>query len=147
MDRRTVQISPALNFNLRNCIHTKNVFSLVDLSPEDESYHKIKKHTDECEICSFELKKFELQTLESKIYIPKPQIDDETKEIFKREVSELFKAFNLNEKELLKKKIKNKIKKIDRLGADFLKNLTSKNMLKSYAFGAVLFLVLRQFFN
>ena len=44
-------------------------------------------------------------------------------------------------------KIKNTIKRIDSIGEDFIKNLTSKNMLTTYVFGAALFVVLRQFFN
>lgn len=147
MDRRTVQVSHTPNIQRTNCIHTKNVFSLIDLSPNEESYKKIRKHVDTCKVCESELKNFEFACSEAKIHIPKPQIDSETKEIFVREVSDLFRVFDLNEKELLKKKIKNKIKSIDSMGVDFIKTLTSKSMLTTYAFGAVLFVVLRQFFN
>lgn len=119
----------------------------MDLHPEDEAYQKIAKHNESCQVCSSALKNFEQKIVETKIFIPKPQIDTETRDIFSREVSELFRAFDLNEKERLKKKIKNKIKRIDSVGEDFLKNLTSKGMLTTYAFGAVLFVVLKQFFN
>lgn len=119
----------------------------MDLNPSEEAYQKIMKHNETCQICSSALKSFEQKVLETKIFIPKPQIDTETREIFTREVSELFRVFDLNEKERLKKRIKNKIKKIDSVGEDFLKNITSKGMLTTYAFGAVLFVVLKQFFN
>jgi len=147
LDRRSTYISSHSRNISKNCIHTKNVYSLVDLNPLDENYIRIKKHTDNCAICTAELNTFKNQIIETKIYIPKPQIDLETRGIFEREVSELFKAFDLNEKNRLKKKIKNKIKRIDSIGEDFIKNLTSRKMLTTYTFGAVLFVVLRQFFN
>jgi hypothetical protein len=148
LDSRTTQISSNVkNTQPNSCIHTKNIFSLIDLSPYEESYKKLQKHVESCKICEVELKAFQLKNLASKIRIPSPQIDTETKEMFEREVSDLFRVFNLNEKELLKKKIKTKIKNIDSLGASFLKNLASRQMLTTYAFGAVLFVVLRQFFN
>ncbi|MBY0414350.1 MAG: hypothetical protein K2Q18_09300 [Bdellovibrionales bacterium] len=152
MDRRTIQNSLRLkkispNISIQSCIHTRNVFSIVDLSPEEESYKKLRKHVDLCKICSKELQNFELQIAAARIYIPKPQIDTDTKEMYEREVSELFRFFDLNEKELLKKKIKNKIKSIDHFGGSFMKHLGSKQMLTTYAFGAVIFIVLRQFFS
>lgn len=147
MDRRSTQISSHSHIISKTCIHTRNVYSLVDLSPLDENYIRIRKHTDNCLICTAELKNFQQQIMASKIHIPKPQIDLETRGIFEREVSELFKAFDLNEKDRLKKKIKNKIKRIDSIGEDFIKNLISRKMLTTYTFGAVLFVVLRQFFN
>ena len=147
MDRRSNSISSHSRIISKNCIHTRNVYSLVDLNPIDENHIRIKKHTDHCGICTEALKAFEEKIIENKIYIPKPQIDLETRDVFNREVSEIFKTFDLNEKNRLKKKIKNKIKSIDSIGVDFIKNLTSKNMLTTYAFGALLFVVLRQFFN
>jgi hypothetical protein len=147
LDRRSVQVSPTPRIQPARCIHTKNVFSLVDLPPVDETYKKIKKHVDNCKVCEEAFRNFELNNVASKIQIPKPQIDSETKEIFEREVSDLFRAFDLNAKELLKKRIKNKIKHIDSMGVDFIKMLTSKQMLTTYALGAVLFVILKQFFN
>lgn len=101
----------------------------------------------QCAVCESVFKTFEMKSLEAKVYIPKPQIDSETKAAYEREIHELFKSFDLNEKELLKKKIKSNIKKIDMLGVAFFKNLASKSMLKTYALGVVLFVVLRRFFN
>lgn len=147
MDRRSVLIARSPHIQNQKCIHTKNVFSLLDLPVLEENYKRIKKHVDGCNVCEAALREFELKTLEAKILIPKPQIDTETKEMFEREVGDLFRVFDLNEKERLKKRIKNKIKKIDTLGVSFLKNLASKQMLITYAFGAVLFVVLKQFFN
>lgn len=119
---------------------------MLDLNQSEESYQKIKKHVDTCQTCDTAFKKFELENIEVKIHIPKPQIDTETKEIFTREVSELFKAFDLNEKVLLRAKIKTKIAGIDSFGVSIIKNLASRKMIATYAFGAVLFVVLRHFF-
>lgn len=146
--RRNVIVSaPFLRPASDNCIHTKNVFSLLDLTEEEESFHKIKKHMDTCPVCESAFRKFEQKSLETKVFIPKPQIDSETKMVFESEVHELFKTFDLNEKTRLRKKIKSNFKKIDMAGLDFVRNLGSKNMIKTYALGAVLFVILRQFFN
>ncbi len=147
MDRRNVFVSSVSSISKDYCIHTKNVFSLMDLHPEDKSYQKIKKHMDDCQVCEGAYKKFEFKNLEAKIHIPKPQIDSETKEIFENEIHELFKTLDLNEKALLRKKIKSNIKKIDVAGIEFIKNLASKGMIKTYVFGAALFVVLKQFFD
>jgi hypothetical protein len=147
VDRRSFQSTSAkLNSELK-CIHTKNIFSMLDLDQSEESYKNIKKHVEACEVCDRELKKFELENIEIKIHIPRPYIDTETKEIFTREVSEIFKALDLNEKALLRAKIKSKIKGIDTLGVSILKTIRSKKMIRTYAFGAALFFVLRIFFN
>ncbi len=119
----------------------------MDLSSEDEQSIKLKKHKAECTICSNIYKSFENKCLESKIYIPKPQIDTDTKIIFNNEVHDLFKVLDLNEKALLKKKITNKIKMLDNVGASFLQNLGSKSMLKTYALGIALFVILKKYFN
>jgi DNA polymerase I-like protein with 3'-5' exonuclease and polymerase domains len=106
----------------------------------------MRKHIDSCQVCKKEYEDFKFKNMEIKIHIPKPLIDSETREIFNREISELFKTLELGEKTIFKKKIKTNIKMIDRLGASVVKNLTSKTMLASYAFGVVLFIVLRKFF-
>jgi hypothetical protein len=147
MDRRISQTNQISQATQISCVHTKNIFSLVDLAHHDDSYQRIRKHVDGCQVCDIHYKKFELENLAVKIHIPKPQIDSETKEVFAREISELFKTFDLNEKTLLRKKIKSNIKKIDSLGVGLVKNLFSKTMLASYAGGVVLFVVLKQFFN
>lgn len=147
MDRRSFQ-SSSLNLNtLTKCIHTKNIFSLLDQNPAEEGYKKIKKHVDSCQTCEIVLKTFELESIEVKIHIPKPQIDTETKDNYTREVSEIFKAFDLNEKAALRAKIKSKIKGIDSFGLSLIKNVTSRKMMATYAFAGVLFVVLKQFFN
>lgn len=102
---------------------------------------------DSCQTCEKTYKQFELKTMELKVHIPKPQIDSETKTMFETEIHEIFKALDLNEKALLRKKIKSNIKKIDTAGIEFFKNLASKSMLKTYVFGAALFFVLKRFFN
>lgn len=145
MDRRNVFVSSTSI--AKDCIHTKNVFSLMDMSPEDRNFQKIQKHLEGCKICKSAFEDFKLKNLEAKIHIPKPQIDSETKLMFESEVHELFKTLDLNEKALLRKKIKSNIKKIDMAGVEFIKNLASKAMIKTYVFGAALFVVLKQFFD
>jgi len=121
------------------CIQQRNVISLIDLPSEEDQALKIKKHLRECKNCHDYFHDFQNKCLESKIYIPKPQIDSDTKVTFNNEVHELFKTFELNEKVLLKKKIKRKIQNID--------NLASKPLLRAYAFGVVLFVILKKYFN
>ncbi len=147
MDRRNALAISATGNLQKSCIHTKSIFSLIDLDFEDEAFVNITKHTDKCESCSTALKNFELQNQQATFFIPKPQIDAETKAVFEREVHDVFRVFELNEKEKLRLKIKKKIKHIDTAGAEFLKHMGSKSMVKTYAFGLVLFVVLRQFFN
>lgn len=147
MDRRNFQVLTA-NKNLeKTCIHTKSIFSLIDLDFEDDAFVNIKKHADKCIACSSALSKFELENQQASFFIPKPQIDTETKNVFHREVREIFKTLEINEKEKIRIKIKNNIKKIDTAGVEFIKNLSSKNMIKTYALGVVMFVVLKQFFN
>ena len=147
MDRRNSQVlSASINLE-KTCIHTKSIFSLIDLDFEDEAFVNIKKHSDRCIACSNALSKFERQNQQAVFFIPKPQIDTETRNTFEREVHEVFMAFELNEKVKLKIKIKKNIKKIDTVAIEFIKNLSSINMIKTYAFGLILFVFLRQFFN
>jgi hypothetical protein len=147
LDRRNVQILSASGNSLKSCIHTKSIFSLIDLDFEDEAFVSINKHVEKCDACSTALKNFELQNQQATFFIPKPQIDADTKASFEREVHDVFRVFELNEKEQLRLKIKKKIKNIDTAGAEFIKNLSSKNMIKTYVLGLMLFVVLRQFFN
>lgn len=135
------------NLNDKQCIHAKNVYTLIDLPPEEESYLKLKKHVDECQVCSTAFKNFELKCLETKIYIPRPQIDTETKVIFHNEVHDLFKTFELNRNIILKKNFKRKFQMMDLAGISFFQSLTSKSMFKAYAFGLALFIILKKYFN
>lgn len=132
---------------VNQCIHSKNIFSLADLPAEDENYKKIKKHVEGCRHCSAQYAKSAHQLAAMKIYIPKPLIDKESKESFEREITELFKIFNLNKKTAVKNKIKSKMKLIDSAGADLLKNLVSKTMLKAYVVAGLAYVVLHAYFN
>ena len=122
MDRRNSQVLSAFVNLERTCIHTKSIFSLIDLDFEDDTFVNIKKHSDKCDACSNALRKFELQNQQAIFLIPKAHIDTETKNTFEREVAEVFRAFELNEKVQLKLKIKKNIKKIDTAAIDFIKN-------------------------
>lgn len=81
-----------------------------------------------------------------KIYIPKPMIDKESKEIFEREITELFKLFNLNERIAAKIRIKNKIRSVDNMGAELLRSLASTTMIKGYVAALLAFIILKQYF-
>ena len=97
MDRRNSQVLSAFVNLERTCIHTKSIFSLIDLDFEDDTFVNIKKHSDKCDACSNALRKFELQNQQAIFLIPKPQIDTETKNTFERQVADVFTAFELNE--------------------------------------------------
>lgn len=130
-----------------HCIHTKNIFTLADLPKEDEVHQKIMKHINTCRACSTRHSQFLHETAAMKIFIPKPVIDREAKEIFERETSELFKLFNLNQKTAARNLLKNKIKAVDNVGAELIRTLSSTTMIKGYIFALVAFIVLKQYFN
>ncbi len=81
-----------------------------------------------------------------KNFIPNPVIDKESKEIFEREITELFKLFNLNERTAAKNLIKSKIRSVDNMGAELLRNLASKTMIKGYVVALLAFIILKQYF-
>ena len=101
------------------------------------------KHLESCSICSNELAKFKLKVIEAQVYIPKTIMDKDLRQSFEREVVELFRVMNLNERQALKQNVKNSFRFIDRMGIEFIKNLASKNMLKFYFLGMVLFFGLK----
>lgn len=131
----------------RACIHTKNIYSLPDLSPKDEAYKNLSKHVENCPSCSQELKRFQMKSAAAQVYIPKVVMDRDLRQSFEREVSELFKVLQLDEREKLKANVKSKFKFLDQMGIDFLKTLSSKKMLKMYVVAGVLFLALKYYFN
>ena len=67
MDRRNEQVLPVSSPILKSCIHTKNIFSLIDLSPEEELHKKMNKHVQGCSVCTKELQNFQLKNFEAKI--------------------------------------------------------------------------------
>ncbi len=129
-----------------NCIHSKNIFSLADLPQEDETFLKIKNHIDTCRVCSSRYAQFNTQVEAMRMYIPKPIIDRESKEVFEREIHDLFKVLNLNPSAAAKARLKQKLKSVDVIGASFISHLTSKTMLKAYAFAGFTYLTLKYFF-
>lgn len=129
----------------RKCIHTKNIYSLLDMPAKDESYKNLSKHIESCPVCSQEFKTFQTKTTAAQIYIPKAIMDHDLRQSFDREVGELFKVMNLNEREALKRNVKKGFKTLDQMGIDFLKTLSSKPMIKIYAVAAVMFLALKHF--
>lgn len=128
-----------------NCIHTKRVYSLIDLPKKEESYKKLVKHLDSCNTCSLEFKKFQNETTATKIFIPKIAMARDLKESFDREVGELFKVMDLNDHVILKRNVKNGFLFIDNIGLDFINILKSKSMIKAYAFAVAIFLGLKYF--
>jgi hypothetical protein len=129
----------------RKCIHTKNIYSLLDMPAKDETYKNLSKHIESCPVCSLEFKKFQSKSSEAKVFIPKAIMDHDLRQSFDREVGELFKVMNLNEREALKRNVKKGIKTIDQMGIDFLKTLSSKSMIKIYAVAVGMFFVLKHF--
>lgn len=129
----------------KNCVHTKQVYSLIDIPKKEEVYKRLAKHLESCESCSFELEKFKLETTATKVFIPKIAMARDLKESFDREVGELFKVMEINEHEALKRNVKKGFKFFDNMGLDFFKNLKSKSMVKAYLFALVLFFSLKYF--
>ena len=74
------------------------------------------KHLESCSICSNELAKFKLKVIEAQVYIPKTIMDKDLRQSFEREVVELFRVMNLNERQALKQNVKNSFRFIDRMG-------------------------------
>lgn len=129
------------------CIHTKNIYSLMDMSPKDEVYKNLAKHIESCSVCAKELKKFQLKSLAAQVYIPKVVMDRDLRQSFEREVGELFKILQLDEREALKRNVKHKIKTLDQMAVDFIKTLSSKSMMKVYIIAAAMFFALKHFFK
>lgn len=127
------------------CVHTKQVYSLRDLNPKDELYKKINKHIETCKVCNKEFQLFQVKVAATQVFIPKATIDRDLRESFEREVGELFKVMNLNERERLKKSVKNSLVFADQMGLAFLQNLFSKSMLKAYLVAGTLFIILKVF--
>jgi hypothetical protein len=142
--------TPAQNLNHEKvksnyCVHKKHVYSMIDLSVNDESYKKMNKHLENCSVCKNELVTFQSRTLASQVFIPKALMDSDLRQSFEGEVVQLFKAMNLNEREMIKKNVKNSFIFIDQLGIEFIKNLVSKTMFKTYFIGLVIFICLKMF--
>jgi hypothetical protein len=128
---------------MKNCIHTKNIYSLLDLPKKDETYKKMTKHLESCEVCDREFKLFQLKSAAAQVFIPKVIMDRDLKQSFEREVSELFKVMNLNNREILKNNVRSGFSILDNMGISFLQNLYSRTMVKSYFFAFAIFLVLK----
>lgn len=129
----------------RQCIHTKHVYALMDTPKKEESFKKLSKHLETCRSCSEEFSKFQVKTLAARVYIPKALMDHDLRQSFEREVGELFKVMDLNNRELLKKSVKKGFLFVDSLGVDLLKNLASKTMMKTYLMAFFIFIFLKLF--
>jgi hypothetical protein len=127
------------------CIHTKNIYLLLDLGQQDVIYNFLKNHEKKCDKCTIQLKKYKEENLASKVFVPKPFIPRDMRETFNGEVSELFKLAGLNEVANKKKKLKKSLLALDHGGEIFLKNLSSKTMLKAYALALIAFVAMKFF--
>jgi hypothetical protein len=127
------------------CIHTKNIYILLDLGQQDVMYNFLNTHEKKCSICATQFKKYKEENLASKVFVPKPFIPRDMRETFNTEVSELFKMAGLNEAANRKKKIKKSLLALDHGGEIFLKNLSSKTMLKAYTLALIAFLAMKFF--
>lgn len=129
----------------KHCVHTKNIYSLMDLPKKGDTYKTLNKHLETCAACAEELQKFQAHAAQAKMYIPKAVMDHDLRESFEREVGELFKVMNLNDREILKKNVKEGFHFLDRMGIDFIKNLASKTMFKTYIIALFAFICLKLF--
>ncbi|MGZ3786998.1 MAG: hypothetical protein ACXVLQ_00665 [Bacteriovorax sp.] len=135
------------NVGKRHCVHTKHIYSMLDMSKKDEAYKRLSRHIETCPVCARELQNFQHKSMAAQVFIPKISMDRDLRQSFEREVGELFKVMNLNEREQLKRNVKKGFRFIDALGVDFLKNLASKTMLKAYVLAVFIFIGLKVFFS
>lgn len=142
---RSIQESNGIQSISRNCIHTKHIYTLLDMPKKDESYKRMSKHLETCTVCNKEFQLFQLKTKVSLVFIPKVLMDRDLRQSFEREVVELFKVMDLNDRELLKRNVKKGFLFVDRMGIEFIQNLLSKTMFKTYLFAGALFICLKLF--
>jgi hypothetical protein len=142
---RPIQELKNINSFSKNCIHTKHIYSLLDLPRKDDSYKKMSKHLETCVVCSKEFERFQLKTAAAQVFIPKVLMDRDLRQSFEREVVELFKVMDLNDRELLKRNIKEGFIFVDRMGIEFIRNLLSKTMFKAYFAAVIVFICLKLF--
>ena len=123
-----------------HCVHTKNIYSILDLTPTSDAHIRLSKHLEGCKICSAELESFKQKSDATKIFIPTIVMDKELKESFAREIEEVFKNMDLNTTKRLKKNVTSKFKALDQFGLDILGILKSKRMVLIYLFITIAFL-------
>jgi hypothetical protein len=128
---------------ISQCIHTKNIYSLIDLDKQDNMFHFLSNHEKKCDSCSGALMKYKADNFAAKVFVPKIFLPKDLKETFNREVSELFKTAGFNDVENKKIKMKNALSFFDQLGENFIKILYSKNMLVAYVFAFAIFISLK----
>jgi hypothetical protein len=127
----------------QSCIHTKNIFSLVDLTPKDESYAFLNLHVKSCSVCKNEYAKFTEQVVASQVFIPRPTMDKDLKESFDREMHDLLISFKLNEKVIKRDRWVNVFTQTNYFATEFFKSLYSKSMLIGLVTALAIFFMLR----
>jgi len=109
----------------------------MDLPKKEESYKTLSKHVGNCTICNEEFQKFQAHSIAARTCIPKAVMDHDLRESFEREVGELFKVMNLNDREILKKNVKKGFHFLDSMGIDFIKKFSIKNNGQNLYIGPV----------
>jgi hypothetical protein len=142
---RSTELKKEIKSFSNSCVHTKNIYSLLDLPKLDESYKNMSKHLETCSVCSNEFQMFQLKSTESLTHIPKVLMDRDLRQSFEREVVELFKVMDLNDRENLKKNVKKGFQVVDKMGIEFIQNLFSKTMFKTYFIAGTIFICLKLF--
>lgn len=137
---------PFRHIEHNHCIHTKNIFSLLDLNQQDVMYNFLINHEKKCTKCSLQLKKFKEANFAAKVAVPKPFMPKDLRETYSGELSELFKIAGLNEAENQKQKFKDSLRNFDKMGKEFINNLSSKTMIRAYAAAFLFFLGLKIIF-
>ena len=112
---------------------------------KEESYKRMSKHLETCSVCNKEFQMFQLKTASAQVFIPKILMDRDLRQSFEREVGELFKVMNLNNRENLKRNVKKGFHFVDKMGIEFFQNLLSKTMIKSYFIAGAIFICLKFF--
>lgn len=125
------------------CIHSRNLISLVDLTPKDEAYSFYNNHIKTCEICAKEYKKISEKVIASQVYIPKPVMELDMKESFEREIHELLVNLKINHDEYKRNKAVSLVTRIDQFGLAFIKSLNSKAFFIALALSALAYYFLK----
>jgi hypothetical protein len=125
------------------CIHTKNIFALIDMGNSEENYKLLHQHVIKCEICRNEYNHFVARNTMAKVYIPKPLMEHDLKESFNRELHDFLKELNLNNKNEGRPLLKKILENLDIYGEVIMKIIFSKTMMISYALAYGLYLLLK----
>lgn len=129
--------------NLKSCIHTKNIFSLIDLEGDLDKAHFLNQHLKECTHCQKTYHIFKEKMFAANTFIPRPLMDRELRDTFDRELSALLKSLKINDSVVRKEILIEKLSAINLFAESFIKNMFSKNMFFTYGLAGGIYLLFK----